>query len=253
MKVKDGGKKASFSQEDEFKLRAVRRGWGKGGGAKRGAAFGSAFEKMTLPERAQALAATLTGKLGERRLLVAMTPEHRENVETLEDEQLGIRGDDDDGGSAQEAANPEDQEDAQIVLGDKFDGRSAPALHGLGTTLLRMDKASAAERVFELLTQLYPNDLAANLRRGSAAEQQKVQAYLAILARGPDPFGAHLALAHACAERLLPPPPTTPPPPYHRYCRNYNHDHSTCSPSQLHPLNFILSSPPLSSSSLLYY
>jgi hypothetical protein len=73
---------------------------GEGGGAKRGSAFGSAFEKVTPPERARALAATLTGLSGERCLefLAAMTPEDHKNVERLEDEKLSIKGDDDDGG-----------------------------------------------------------------------------------------------------------------------------------------------------------
>ena len=88
-----------------------------------------------------------------------------------------------------------------------FDGRSAPALHGLGATLLAMGKAPAAERVFELLTQLYPQDTQAFLGRGACAEQQSggsvraVQAYEAVLQRDSNHFGAHLALAHVCATR----------------------------------------------------
>ena len=88
-----------------------------------------------------------------------------------------------------------------------FDGRSAPALHGLGATLLAMGKAPAAERVFELLTQLYPQDTQAFLGRGACAEQQSggsvraVQAYEAVLQRDANHFGAHLALAHVCATR----------------------------------------------------
>ena len=89
----------------------------------------------------------------------------------------------------------------------QFDGRSAPALHGLGATLLMMDKAAAAERVFELASSLYPSDASAFLGRGAAAERQQggsvraVQAYEAVLARDKDHFGAHLALAHVCASR----------------------------------------------------
>jgi hypothetical protein len=70
-----------------------------------------------------------------------------------------------------------------------------------------MGKAPAAERVFELLAQLYPRDTAAFLGRGACAERQPggsvraVQAYEAVLARDPAHFGAHLALAHVGASR----------------------------------------------------
>jgi len=71
----------------------------------------------------------------------------------------------------------------------QFDGRSAPALHGLGATLLAMGKAPQAERTFELLSQLFPTDTHARLGAGSAAERQPggsvraVAAYEAILKR----------------------------------------------------------------------
>lgn len=89
----------------------------------------------------------------------------------------------------------------------QFDGRSSLALHGLGATLLMLEQSQAAERVFELLTHLYPTDLAAHLGRGFCAEKQPagsvraVASYETILKIDPDHFKAHLALAHICATR----------------------------------------------------
>ena len=54
----------------------------------------------------------------------------------------------------------------------RFNSRNAAALHGLGATALMLDRPLAAERIFEVLTELSPNDPRGWLGRGASAERQ---------------------------------------------------------------------------------
>ena len=89
----------------------------------------------------------------------------------------------------------------------QFDGEDDSLLFGLGVTLLMLRKPSAAERVFDVLSQLHPSNTRAWLGRGMSAERQQggferaIASYQSIL-RFVDEnhFGANIALANAYAK-----------------------------------------------------
>jgi tetratricopeptide (TPR) repeat protein len=90
----------------------------------------------------------------------------------------------------------------------RFNSRNAAALHGLGATALMLDRPLAAERIFEVLTELSPNDPRGWLGRGASAERQPegfsraLASYEALLqVVDKEHYGAHLAIAHIRAFR----------------------------------------------------